>query len=103
MENKRPVEERTEAAWLGVTSLALGVFALVTSEFLPASLLTPMAADLGVSIGAAGQSVTVTSIVAGFAGIGVVIGTSRLDRRNVLLTLTALLIVASIIAAFSSG
>ncbi len=95
--------EQTEARWLGVVSLALGVFALVTAEFLPASLLTPMAADLGVSIGAAGQSVTTTSIVAGFAGIGVVIGTSRLDRRHVLLTLTSLLIISSLIASFSAS
>jgi predicted MFS family arabinose efflux permease len=94
---------RTEPSWVGVASLALGVFALVTAEFLPASLLTPMAADLGVSIGAAGQSVTTTSIVAGFAGIGVVIGTSRLDRRNVLLTLTSLLIISSLISSFSSN
>jgi len=96
------VEQRTEPLWAGIISLALGVFALVTAEFLPASLLTPMAADLGVSIGAAGQSVTTTSIVAGFAGIGVVIGTSRYDRRNVLLALTALLVVSSVIASFAS-
>ena len=96
-------ETRTEPSWVGVTSLALGVFALVTAEFLPASLLTPMAADMGVSIGAAGQSVTTTSIVAGFAGIGVVIGTSRLDRRNVLLTLTTLLIISSVIASFAAN
>ncbi len=103
IETEAVAVEQTEPRWLGVVSLALGVFALVTAEFLPASLLTPMAADLGVSIGAAGQSVTTTSIVAGFAGIGVVIGTSRFDRRNVLLTLTALLIVSSIIASFSNG
>jgi predicted MFS family arabinose efflux permease len=103
IENTAMVEERAEASWVGIVSLALGVFALVTAEFLPASLLTPMAADLGVSIGAAGQSVTTTSIVAGFAGIGVVIGTSRLDRRNVLLALTAMLVVSSIIASLASG
>ena len=33
-------EERTEPAWGAVVSLALGVFGLVTAEFLPASLLT---------------------------------------------------------------
>jgi predicted MFS family arabinose efflux permease len=103
IETEAVAVEPIEARWVGIVSLALGVFALVTSEFLPASLLTPMAADLGVSIGAAGQSVTATSIVAGFAGIGVVIGTSRLDRRNVLLTLTALLIVSSVTASLSSG
>src|SRR3546814_7265828 len=50
--------------WGAVFSVSLGVFALVTAEFLPASLLTPMAADLGVTEGAAGQAVTVTAAVA---------------------------------------
>ncbi len=40
------VEERADPAWGAVVSLALGVFGLVTAEFLPASLLTPMAHDL---------------------------------------------------------
>lgn len=46
-------EERSEPAWAAVVSLALGVFGLVTAEFLPASLLTRLAQDLGVSEGAA--------------------------------------------------
>ena len=45
-------------AWLGVGSLALGTLALVTSEFLPASLLSRMGQDLDVSQGSAGQTVT---------------------------------------------
>ena len=51
--------EPTEARWTAVASMALGVFGLVTAEFLPASLLTAMASDLRVSDGAAGQAVTV--------------------------------------------
>ena len=49
---------REAPAWGAVSSMMLGVFGLVTSEFLPASLLTPMARDLGVTEGAAGQAVT---------------------------------------------
>lgn len=56
------------AAWWAVISLALGAFGLVTAEFLPISLLTPMAADLGVSNGAVGQAITATAVVAAFAG-----------------------------------
>jgi predicted MFS family arabinose efflux permease len=44
--------------------MALGVFGLVTAEFLPASLLTPMADSLGVTEGVAGQTVTATATVA---------------------------------------
>ncbi|WP_026792722.1 MFS transporter [Pleomorphomonas oryzae] len=96
-------EARTEAAWAGVASLALGVFGLVTAEFLPASLLTPMSHDLGVSIGAAGQSVTMTAVVGAIAGPAVVVGTSRFDRRHTLLALTSMLILSSFIAAFATG
>ncbi len=89
--------------WGAVVSLSLGVFGLVTAEFLPASLLTPIAADLGVSIGAAGQSVTTTSVVAAFAGPAVVVGSGRLDRRTVLLVLTALLVISSLMAGFADS
>ena len=44
--------------------MVLGVFALVTAEFLPASLLTPIAADFHISEGVAGQTVTATAAVA---------------------------------------
>lgn len=91
------------AAWAGVASLSLGVFGLVTAEFLPASLLTPISQELGVSLGAAGQSVTMTAVVGAIAGPAVVVGTSRFDRRYTLLVLTATLILSSFIAAFASG
>ncbi|HTO30579.1 MAG TPA: MFS transporter [Pararhizobium sp.] len=99
----RDDDEHTKPLWAGVISLSLGVFGLVTAEFLPASLLTPMSHDLGVSIGAAGQSVTMTAVVGAFAGPAVVVGTSRFDRRYTLLGLTALLILSSVLAALSSG
>lgn len=97
------VRPEKHAAWPGVVSLSLGVFGLVTAEFLPASLLTPMSADLGVSIGAAGQSVTMTAVIGAIAGPAIVVGTSRFDRRTTLLVLTSLLVVSGFIAAFSSG
>ena len=87
------------AAWPAVVSLSLGVFALVTAEFLPASLLTPMAGDLSISDGLAGQTVTATAVVGAVAGPAVVVGTSRFDRRRVLLILTALLVVSNALAA----
>lgn len=55
------------AAWGPVISMMLGVFALATAEFLPPSVLTPIASDLGISVGLAGQTVTATAALA-FAG-----------------------------------
>jgi predicted MFS family arabinose efflux permease len=53
----------------------------VTSEFLPASVLTPLAADLGVSVGVAGQAVTATAVVGAFAAPLTPVLTGRFDRR----------------------
>ncbi|WP_343214018.1 MFS transporter [Ensifer oleiphilus] len=94
-------DDQSRARWGAVVSLSLGVFGLVTAEFLPASLLTPMSADLGVSVGAAGQSVTTTAVVAAVAGPAIVVYTGRFDRRTVLLALTGLLVVSSLMAGFA--
>ncbi|HYE39735.1 MAG TPA: MFS transporter, partial [Ramlibacter sp.] len=82
--------------WAGVSSLSLGVFALVTAEFLPASLLTAMATDLGVTDGAAGQAVTATALVAAVAAPVIPLATQRMDRKRVLLALTSLLLASNV-------
>jgi predicted MFS family arabinose efflux permease len=94
---------RQGAAWPAIVSLALGVFGLVTAEFLPPALLTPMSRDLGVSAGMAGQSVAVTALVATFAGPAIVVWTSRFDRRTTLVALTLCLIASSLIAALAAN
>ncbi|TIL87552.1 MFS transporter [Mesorhizobium sp.] len=95
--------ERAEPAWGAVVSLALGVFGLVTAEFLPASLLTPLAQDLGVTEGTAGQAVTATAVVGAIAAPTMAIVTKRLDRRLVMWGLTVLLILSNLLAAFASS
>ncbi|HEY4251410.1 MAG TPA: MFS transporter [Roseomonas sp.] len=97
-----PVAEGSGAAWAAVLSLSLGVFGLVTAEFLPASLLTPIAADLAISAGTAGQTVTATALVAAVAAPLVVIGTARIDRRLVVWGLTLLLLASNLLAAFAT-
>jgi hypothetical protein len=42
---------KNTAAWGAVFALSLGAFALVASEFMPVSLLTPIATDLHISEG----------------------------------------------------
>ncbi|WP_436280328.1 hypothetical protein [Rhizobium leguminosarum] len=48
------------AAWGAVFALSLGAFALVASEFMPVSLLTPIASDLAIAEGQAGQAIAVS-------------------------------------------
>src|SRR3546814_5901087 len=79
------------------------LFGLVTAEFLPVSLLTPISEDLGVSTGIAGQTITATAVIGAIAGPGVVIGTRNFNRRWVLFSLTTLLIVSSALAAIAAS
>jgi DHA1 family purine ribonucleoside efflux pump-like MFS transporter len=91
--------DSSPANWAGITSLALGVFGLVTAEFLPASLLTAMAVDLDISVGAAGQAVTATALVGAIAALTIPVLTRDLDRKLVLLVLSLLLVASNILAA----
>ena len=65
----RGADAITRPNWSAVFSVAFCVACLIIVEFLPVSLLTPMAQDLGISEGVAGQSVTVTAFVAMFASV----------------------------------
>lgn len=98
-----PAPTPDKAHWAAIGSLSLGVFGLVTAEFLPASLLTPMAADLGISNGAAGQTVTATAVVGAIAAPALPVLTRRIDRRWVMLALSALLVVSNLMAALASS
>lgn len=92
----------TAATWLAVLSMAATSFALVSAEFLPAGLLTPMARDLGISEGTAGQVVTATASVGAITALfsNVLIG--KLNRKTVLVALTALAVGSNILAATAS-
>jgi predicted MFS family arabinose efflux permease len=95
--------EEVQPAWGAIVSLSLGVFGLVTAEFLPASLLTPMAKDLSITDGAAGQAVTATALVGAMAAPTIAIVTRQLDRRIVMWALIVLLIISNILVASSTG
>jgi hypothetical protein len=63
-----PLATRPYAApWL---SMSLCVGLLIAAEFLPVSLLTPIAADLHASDGMAGQAISVSGLFAVFASLG---------------------------------
>ncbi len=90
-------------AWGAVVSMALGVFGLVTAEFLPASLLTPIAAELNITEGAAGQAVTATAVVGMAASLLITSLARRTDRRHLMLFFSLLLIVSNLLVAFAPG
>ena len=88
-------------AWLAVGSLAISTFASVTCEFLPVGLLTNIASSLKVSEGTAGLMVTLPGVTAALAGPALLTASGRLDRRAVLLVLSALLVLSNVLAALA--
>jgi predicted MFS family arabinose efflux permease len=91
----------TRSAWLAVASIAVGTFAMVSTEFMPIGLLTDIARGLNVSDGTAGLMVTMPGVLAAFAGPALIVASGRLDRRTVLIALTTLLIASNVLAAFA--
>jgi len=89
------------AAWGAVMAMSLAAFALVASEFMPVSLLTPLAAELRISEGQAGQSIAISGAFALVTSLllGAVVG--RLDRKILLMGLTFLMVVSGTVAAFA--
>ncbi|NJP89595.1 MFS transporter [Nonomuraea sp. FMUSA5-5] len=88
---------------LAVTSLMLGIFAIVTSEILPIGLLTAIGADFSTSDGVTGLTMTLPGIVAALAAPTVTLTTARLDRRVMLCVLMAVLAVADVLAAAATS
>jgi predicted MFS family arabinose efflux permease len=89
------------AAWGAVFALSLSAFALIASEFMPVSLLTPVAADLGISEGQAGQAIAISGAFALLTSLLIPVLAGRLDRKVLLLGLTVLMILSGTIAAFA--
>lgn len=89
------------SGWLGVASIAAGTFLLVTTEFLPIGLLSPLAADMHVPEGMAGLSVTAPGFVAAFTAPVLAVLARGIDRRTVIIALTVAILISNLIGALA--
>ncbi|OJF89907.1 transcriptional regulator [Pararhizobium antarcticum] len=89
------------AAWGAVVSMALCVSVLIASEFMPVSLLSPIATELGVTEGRAGQAISISGIFAVATSILVAALTRRLDKRLVLASFSLILVISGTIVTFA--
>ena len=89
--------------WLAVFSLACGTFVLVNTEFLPIGLLSPIARSLGVTEGHAGLAVMLPGLVAAISAPLIMLFAKRMDRRRLLLLLSATVILANGIAVMADS
>ena len=79
------------AHWSGVFAMTLCVFALIASEFMPVSLLTPIAVDLHVSEGLVGQGIAISGAFAVLTSLSIAKLAGALNRKTLLLALTGLM------------
>ncbi|WP_052321892.1 MFS transporter [Novosphingobium sp. MBES04] len=96
-----PSPSESPAHWGAVYAMALCSFVLVASEFLPVSLLSPMAASLDLTEGQAGQTIAASGLFAVIASLSLGRLTRSLQRQHVLLALTTLLVIASVLVSLA--
>ncbi|NWA25532.1 MFS transporter [Pseudomonas gingeri] len=89
--------------WSAVLGMSLAAFALVASEFMPVSLLTPIAAELHITEGQAGQGISVSGAFALITSLMIATIAARVERKRLLLCLTLLMIVSGTVVAFAPG
>ena len=91
------------STWGAVFSMSLCVAMLIAAEFMPVSLLTPIADGLGVSAGKIGQAISVSGFFAVAASLVITTAAGRLNRKWVLVIMTALMLVSLIMVATASS
>ncbi|OUI85331.1 MFS transporter [Acetobacter orientalis] len=93
--------DRQAGSWGAVLAMSLGAFALVASEFMPVSLLTPIAADLHISEGQAGQAISVSGAFAVLTSLFISSLAKGINRKTLLLVLIGLMIISGTVVSLA--
>ena len=97
----RAADRGSHRGWSAVFAMTLCVSTLIASEFMPVSLLTPIANGLAVTEGQAGQAISISGIFAVVTSLFLSSVVGNLDRRVVLLTLTGLMMASGLIVSIA--
>jgi len=90
---------RPAAAWGAVLSMALCVAMLIASEFMPVSLLTPMAEGLRATEGQTGQAISISGLFAVAASLLITTAAGQWNRKWVLVAMTAFMLASLVLVA----
>ena len=93
----------TRAYWSGVFAMTLCIFVLIASEFMPVSLLTPIAVDLKITEGMAGQGIAISGAFAVITSLTISHLAGGINRKTLLLILTAIMAVSAAVVAFAQS
>jgi predicted MFS family arabinose efflux permease len=98
---KPPTADVTPKVWSAIGSMTLCVALLIASEFMPVSLLTPIAHDLRATEGVAGQAISVSGLFAVATSLLISSVFGRTDRRWLLTGLTGTMLVSLLLIAIA--
>src|SRR3954452_24003748 len=87
------------ASWSAVLALTLCASTLIASEFMPVSLLTPMAAGLHATEGQTGQAISISGLFAVVASLLITTAAGKLNRKWVLVAMTAFMLASLVLVA----
>ena len=79
--------------------MAMCVALLIAAEFMPVSLLTPIAQDLHATVGMAGQAISISGLFAVVSSLYIATFSARYDRKRVLVGLTGLMVLSLVLIA----
>jgi len=99
--NQTSSQNNQHTYWGGIFAMTLCVFVLIASEFMPVSLLTPIARDLGVTEGLAGQGIAISGALAVLTSLTLSTLAGNRNRKSVLLGLTILMAISGIVIALA--
>ena len=95
--------ETPEAYWSGVFAMTICVFTLIASEFMPVSLLTPIADTLQITNGMAGQGIAISGAFAVVTSLFISSLTTNVNRKVLLLLLTVLMGISGAIIGLAAN
>ena len=93
----------TSANSLAIFSMAVCAAMLIASEFMPLAVLSPMAAGLGASEGQTGQANAISGVFAVLSSLAITTFGGRLDRKFVLIGVSAALAVSAAALALATS
>jgi predicted MFS family arabinose efflux permease len=97
----QPVSGEQSAYWSGIFAMSLCVFTLIASEFMPISLLTPIASDLQISEGLAGYGIAISGAFAVLTSLMISRLAGSMDRKTLLLLLTGIMCVSGLVVGLA--
>ena len=95
--------EKEHAYWGGIFAMTLCVFVLIASEFMPVSLLTPVASDLDITEGLAGQGIAISGALAVLTSLTISTLAGNVNRKYLLLGMTVLMAISGAVIAQASS